>query len=160
MPSGKSGESYATLVAFFNNERFKMGEFKFIVGQSASVSKTITAEDVEAFAALSGDRNPIHFDEEYAAKTRFGQRIAHGMLSAGLISTVIGMHLPGPGAIYLSQELKFLRPVLIGDTITATATINSTNPEKRILVLETTCTNQKGDPVIKGEAKILYEPVS
>lgn len=136
-----------------------MGEFNFGIGQSASVSKTITAEDIEAFAKLSGDRNPIHFDEEYAARTRFGQRIAHGMLSAGLISTVIGMHLPGSGAIYLSQELKFLRPVLIGDTITATATISATNPEKRILVLATECVNQKGELVIKGEAKILYEPV-
>lgn len=136
-----------------------MGEFNFTTGQSASVSRTITAEDIETFAELSGDRNPIHFDEEYAAKTRFGQRIAHGMLSAGLISTVIGMHLPGPGAIYLSQELKFLRPVLIGDTITATATISATIPEKRILVLTTECTNQRGESVIKGEAKILYEPV-
>ncbi|MCS6883816.1 MAG: MaoC family dehydratase [Acidobacteriota bacterium] len=132
---------------------------EFSVGRSASFSKTITAEDIDAFASICGDRNPIHFDEEYAAKTRFGRRIAHGLLTASFISTVIGMHLPGPGAIYLSQELNFLKPVFIGDTVTAKATVTSINTEKRILTLATECTNQNNEVVVKGEAKILYEPV-
>ena len=88
------------------------------VGQSASFSKTITEWDVYTFAGLSGDLNPAHINEEYAKTTRFGGRIAHGMLSAGLISAVIGMQLPGPGTIYMGQTLKFLSPVRIGDTVT------------------------------------------
>jgi len=88
-----------------------------IVGQSASLSKTITWEDIQDFARLTGDTNPLHLDEEFAIKTRFGQRVAHGMLIAALISAVIGTQLPGPGTIYINQMLQFVAPVFIGDTI-------------------------------------------
>ncbi len=135
-------------------------EHTFSLGQTASYTKTFTSADIEIFAALSGDHNPIHLDEPYAATTRFGKRIAHGMLTASLISTVIGMQLPGMGAIYLSQELKFLKPVFIGDTITATASIIELNAAKQILSLKTECANQNAELVITGTAKILYEPVT
>ena len=132
----------------------------FSIGEIASFSKTITAADIETFAVLSGDHNPVHLDENYATRTRFGQRIGHGILTASLISTVIGVHLPGPGAIYLSQEIKFLKPVFIGDTITASASIVAFNKEKQVLTLKTECVNQNGDVVLTGEAKVLYEPVN
>jgi 3-hydroxybutyryl-CoA dehydratase len=135
-------------------------ENTFSLGQTASYTKTFTSADIEIFAALSGDHNPIHLDEQYATTTRFGKRIAHGMLTASLISTVIGMQLPGTGAIYLSQELKFLKPVFIGDTVTARASIIELNPAKQILLLKTECTNQTAELVITGTAKILYAPIT
>ena len=131
----------------------------FSIGETASFSKTITKADVETFGDLSGDRNPIHFDAEYAERTRFKKCISHGLLTTSLISTVIGMHLPGPGAIYLSQEVKFLKPVFIGDVVTAHAVVTAVNDEKRVLTLKTECVNQHGVPVLIGEAKVLYEPV-
>jgi 3-hydroxybutyryl-CoA dehydratase len=131
----------------------------FFVGETASYSKTIGQADIETFAALSGDHNPVHLDEGFAARTRFKARIGHGILTASLISTVIGMYLPGPGAVYLGQEVKFLKPVFIGDTITATASIVAINEEKQILTLKTECVNQNGEKVLTGEAKVLYEPV-
>ena len=125
------------------------------VGQSASVSKTISESDVYLFAGITGDMNPAHTNEEYAKNTRFKTRIAHGMLSAGLISAVLGMHLPGPGTIYTGQTLKFLAPVHIGDTITATAEIKSLDLERGRVTLTTTCTNQDGTVVTAGEAMAL-----
>mgnify|MGYP000091957758 FL=1 len=110
-------------------------------GQTASFSKTITEHDVYTFAGVTGDLNPAHINEPFARQTQFHGRIAHGMLSAGLISAVIGMHLPGPGTIYLGQELSFRSPVRIGDTITATVTIRSLNPERNRAELDTVCTN-------------------
>ena len=130
-------------------------EITITVGQSASFTKTITESDVYTFAGLSGDLNPAHINEEYAKGTRFGGRIAHGMLSAGLISAVIGMQLPGPGTIYMGQTLKFLSPVRIGDTVTATVKVTSIDEQRRRAVLETTCTNQEGTLLISGEAKVL-----
>jgi 3-hydroxybutyryl-CoA dehydratase len=127
-------------------------------GDTASFSKTITEADVIMYAGLSSDTNPLHLDAEYARSTRFGQRIAHGMLTAGLISTVIGTKLPGPGAIYAGQTLRFLKPVFVGDTITATATVTAYNRERGRLTLATVCRNQRGDEVIEGEADILYRP--
>ena len=118
-------------------------EITISVGQSASFTKTITESDVYTFAGLSGDLNPAHINEEYAKGTRFGGRIAHGMLSAGLISAVIGMQLPGPGTIYMGQTLKFLSPVRIGDTVTAQVKVTSIDEQRRRAVLETTCTNQE-----------------
>lgn len=132
----------------------------FAIGESASYTKTITDKDVSAFAQLSGDHNPIHLNAEYAQQTRFKQRIAHGILVSSLISTVIGMQLPGAGAIYLGQELKFTKPVFLDDTITATATIIEYQGEKRILSLQTECTNQNGEIVLTGTAKVLYEPIN
>jgi 3-hydroxybutyryl-CoA dehydratase len=131
----------------------------FSPGQTATYRKTISAEDLENFAHLSGDRNPLHFDSEYAAASRFQKRIAHGMLTASLISTVIGMQLPGPGAIYLGQELKFLKPVFPGDTITARAVVISYDEEKKLLILKTDCLNQHDEIVLSGEAKVRYEPI-
>ncbi len=130
------------------------------VGQSASMAKTITAADIQAFADLTGDHNPMHLDAGFAARGRFGERIAHGMLSAGLISAVVGMKLPGPGALYMSQSLRFVGPVKIGDTITARAEILELVPEKRRVRLATTCTNQRGETVLTGEALLKVDDVN
>lgn len=124
------------------------------IGQSASTSKTITEADVVLFAGVSTDFNPAHMDEEYAKTTQFGGRIAHGMLSAGLISAVLGTKLPGPGTIYLGQTLKFRAPVHIGDTVTATVTVKELVVEKNRVVLETVCT-VAGKVVIEGEATMM-----
>lgn len=124
------------------------------VGQSAQFSKTISESDVYTFAGVTGDLNPAHINEAYAKETRFGGRIAHGMLSAGLISAVIGTRLPGPGTIYMSQTLKFLSPVHIGDTVTATVTVASLDDRGRA-TLDTVCTNQDGVLLVKGEALVL-----
>ena len=130
------------------------------VGDAAEVSKTIADEDVRAFAELTGDRNPVHLDDEYAASTRFGRRIAHGMLGASLVSTVLGTRLPGPGTIYLSQTFKFTAPVYPGDTVTARATVKAVKEGKPIVTLETVCTNQRGETVLVGEAVVLVENVN
>jgi 3-hydroxybutyryl-CoA dehydratase len=121
------------------------------VGMEASYSKTITNEDVLAFADLSGDTNPVHLDDAYAAGTMFKGRIAHGFLTASLISTVLGTKLPGPGCIYLSQSLKFRAPVRIGDEVVAKARIAGLDAEKGRAVLITECA-VNGKSVIDGEA--------
>ncbi len=124
------------------------------VGMSAALSRTVTDADVLAFAGVSGDTNPVHLDAEFAASTMFGGRIAHGMLSAGLISAVFGTRLPGPGCIYLSQTLKFKAPVKLGDTVVARATVKELKSEKRRAVFSTVCT--VGDTVVlEGEAELL-----
>ncbi|HWS55548.1 MAG TPA: MaoC family dehydratase [Pyrinomonadaceae bacterium] len=125
------------------------------VGRSAEVSKTITDEDIEAFAALTGDRNPVHLDDEYAARSRFGRRIAHGMIGASLLSAVIANELPGRGSVYLSQSLRFTAPVYPGDTVTARVTVTRLREDKPVVTLETVCTNQRGERVIEGEAVVL-----
>jgi 3-hydroxybutyryl-CoA dehydratase len=124
------------------------------VGQSAELTKTVTEKDIASFAEVTGDNNPVHLDEAYAAATPFKTRIAHGMLSAGYISAVIGTRLPGPGAIYIGQNLRFKRPVKIGDAVTATATITAIDAEKARVTLETVCTVD-GKPVVEGEATIM-----
>lgn len=124
------------------------------VGDTASVTKTITDEDIRAFADLTGDHNPVHLDDEFAMTTRFGRRIAHGMLSAGLISSVLANKLPGSGAVYLSQSLSFVAPVYPGDTVTARVTVLKVREDKPIVTLETVCTNQRDEPVIRGEAVV------
>lgn len=130
---------------------------KYKVGDSGQYSQTITEANIAQFIGAVGDTNPIHVDAEYAKKTRFGARIAQGVLVAGLISTAIGTKLPGVGAVYLGQSLKFLKPTFIGDTITATVTVTAIREGKPILTLETLCTNQRGERVIEGEATVLYE---
>lgn len=125
------------------------------IGQEASFTKTISETDVYLFAGISGDINPAHLNEEYAKNTFFKGRIAHGMLSAGLISAVLGVHMPGPGTIYLSQTLNFLAPVRMGDTITATGKVVEMVPEKNRVKIETICTNQDGVVVTKGEALVM-----
>ena len=125
------------------------------IGDSASTVKTIGESDVYLFAGITGDLNPAHTDEVSASQTPFGGRIAHGILSAGLISAVLGMRLPGPGTIYLGQELKFTKPVRFGDTVTASVKVLSIDEVKHRAVLETTCVNQDGALLITGEAKVL-----
>ena len=126
-------------------------------GDSASFAKTITEADILLYAAVSGDTNPLHLDAEYARTTRFGQRIAHGMLTAGLISTVLGTKLPGPGTIYTGQSLRFAGPVHIGDTVTATATITAYDKMRGRMTISTVCRNQRGEDVVIGEAQVVYK---
>ena len=125
------------------------------VGDSASFTKTVSEHDVYTYAGVSGDFNPAHVNEVEAQKGMFGKRIAHGLLSAGFISTVLGTQLPGPGTIYMGQELRFTKPVFFGDTITATVTVAELIPEKNRAILDTVCTNQNGDVVIKGKATVM-----
>jgi 3-hydroxybutyryl-CoA dehydratase len=124
------------------------------VGDAAEMTKVITEEDVFLFAGITGDRNPVHISREYAAKTRFGERIAHGLLTAGLLSAVIGMKLPGPGCLYVSQTLNFLAPVRIGDEITARVEVVEAISERR-LRLRTQCLNQRKEVVLDGEAVVV-----
>ena len=128
---------------------------KIKVGDTAEFSKTVSESDVYMYAGISGDFNPAHINEAYAKNTFFKTRIAHGMLSAGFISAILGTQLPGPGAIYLKQELKFVAPVKIGDTITAKVEVIEINLEKNRIKLNTFCTNQNNKKVIDGEAVIM-----
>jgi|SRR6056297_1745620 len=125
------------------------------IGDKASFSKTITETDVVNYAGITGDFNPAHINDSYAKDTIFGGRIAHGMLSTGLISAVLGTQLPGPGAIYVSQELKFTAPVKINDTITAEVEVISKDVEKNRVTLKTLCINQNNKKVIIGEAVLM-----
>jgi phosphate acetyltransferase/phosphate butyryltransferase len=125
------------------------------VGDRASIERTLTAADIQLFAAMSGDINPQHIDAEFAASTRFQGVIAHGMWGAALISAVLGTRLPGPGTIYAGQTLKFHQPVRVGDTLTVSVTVKSRDEEKHRLVLECNCTNQDGKTVISGEATVI-----
>jgi 3-hydroxybutyryl-CoA dehydratase len=139
-----------------------MGEaaLRLKVGDRAEFEKTVTAEDVRSFGEVTGDTNPLHRDPEYASKTRFGECIAHGMLSAGYISAALGVKLaPDCTVVYLSQSLRFLRPVKIGDTVKAVAEVTALDEEKRIATLSTDCFNQSGEPVVKGEAVVLLDPL-
>lgn len=131
----------------------------FLEGQSASLTRTVTAADVEAFARVTGDVNPIHLDAAYAATTRFGRRIAHGLLVASYISTLLGTRFPGPGTIYLSQLLQFLRPAFLGDVLTVSATVTKFRPDKAILTLETAVHNQRDEKILGGEAVCLVSDV-
>lgn len=125
------------------------------VGDTASRTKQITDADIRAFAQASGDTNSVHLDDEAAARTPFGRRIAHGMLTASLISAVLGNDLPGPGTIYLGQDLKFKAPVFLDDTITATVECIRYREDKRIATFRTICTNQNGMLVVEGEAVVI-----
>lgn len=124
------------------------------VGQSAERSHVVGAADIEAFAQVSGDTNPVHLDEAYAKTTTFGGRIAHGMLSAAYISAVLGTQLPGPGAIYLSQSMRFRRPVKIGDEVTARVTVKALDEKRGHVTLETVCL-VGGKAVLDGEALVM-----
>jgi len=124
------------------------------VGDFAEFAKTVAETDIYLYAGITGDFNPAHINEQYAAQTFFKGRIAHGMLTAGFVSTVIAMKLPGPGTIYLKQELSFLAPVRIGDTITARVEVMELIPEKNRVRLITTCTNQEGTRILEGQALV------
>lgn len=135
-----------------------MSQFPIAVGHQVSFTKTVTEDDVQGFARVTGDDQPLHLDDAFAARTRFGKRIAHGMLSAGFISAALGTKLaPDHVVVYLSQQLRFRRPVNIGDTITADIEVTAVDEEKRILTLRTDCTNQSGETVTTGEASILLD---
>ena len=125
------------------------------VGDSATRTQLITDEMVRTFAELTGDTNPVHLDEEFAATTRFGRRIAHGMIAAGLISATLANDLPGPGTVYLGQDLKFRGPVFLDDTVTVTVEVVSVREDKPIVTLSTVCTNQNDDVVLEGEAVVM-----
>lgn len=128
---------------------------KLSVGDSAEITKTIEQADIDAFAHVTGDNNPVHVDEEFAKNTRFGKRIAHGMLTASLISAVLANKLPGEGSVYLGQTLQFVAPVFPGDEVTARVTVKEIREDKPIVKLETICVNQRGEVVIRGEATVL-----
>jgi len=135
---------------------FTMGSVpiaEITVGMKASYSQTITDADIKAFAGISGDHNPVHVDREYAEASRFGKRIAHGLMSAGFFSAIFGTKIPGPGCVYVSQSLNFLRPVYIDDTIVAEVTVTKVELEKRRVFFDTIC-SVKGKKVISGSAEI------
>jgi len=127
------------------------------VGMNASYSQTITDADIKSFAGISGDHNPVHISDEYAEKSRFGKRIAHGMISSSFFSALFGTKLPGYGCVYASQTLQFRYPVYIGDTIKATVTVKDVNIKKRCVIFETVCTVGR-KKVITGEAEIYIPP--
>ncbi len=125
------------------------------IGDSFKKERLVTDELVRAFAEVSGDFNPIHLDEGFARTTRFGRRIAHGMLSGAFISAVLGYELTERKIVYLSQSLKFTAPVFIGDTVTTTATVTAIREDKNIVTMDTVCTNQNGEAVVKGESVVM-----
>lgn len=131
---------------------------KFKVGDSFSRSREVTDELVRAFAEVSGDHNPIHLDDEFAKTTRFGRRIAHGMLSGAFISGVLGYELSERKIVYLSQTMKFTAPVYIGDTVTTTSTVKGIREDKNIVTMDTVCANQNGETVVTGEAVLMVLP--
>ncbi|MGE3467451.1 MAG: MaoC family dehydratase [Pyrinomonadaceae bacterium] len=128
------------------------------VGDRYSISREITDKLVREFADLSGDHNPLHLDDEYAGATRFGRRIAHGMLSGAFISAVLGFEFSERKIVYLSQSMRFVAPVFIGDTVTTTATVTKIREDKGIITLETVCTNQNGETTLTGEAIVMVMP--
>ena len=128
----------------------------FYLGQTAELTHCYSEEEVNQFAEISGDHNPVHLDAEYAKNTRFGKKLVHGFLSGSLISAVLGNVCPGEGSIYMNQNMAFLRPVFIGDTITAKVVVTAIDKEKKQMTLTTTCINQNGKTVIDGSALMYY----
>ncbi|MCJ7829778.1 MAG: MaoC family dehydratase [Desulfobacterales bacterium] len=128
---------------------------QFDLNQEFTKTVTITEKMVSVFAEATGDRNPLHLDEEYAQGTRFETRVAHGMLQAGILSGILGMEFPGIGTIYMSQTLKFTKPVFIGEAVTFRLKVLEIKREKNRLLLETVCTNRAGDTVLTGEARVM-----
>jgi acyl dehydratase len=127
------------------------------VGDSVKETRTITDQDVRDYARVSGDNNPVHLDDAYAATTRFKRRIAHGMLVASMLTKLAGMKLPGPGAIYMSQSLKFKGPCYIGDTVTAELTVTNVRADKPIVTISTIIRSDKGEVLIEGEGMFFCE---
>ena len=121
------------------------------VGQKARRSKTVTARDVELYAEITGDRNPLHFDAAFAAGTRFGRLVAQGGITSGMLNALVAMDLPGPGTVFMSQTLKYLAPTYLGDTLTAEVEVLSVKPDKPVCQLKATVTNQDGTVVLEGE---------
>lgn len=155
-----AGMSDAALAASKEIDLFKELHGYFIEdlepGMSEFYSRTVTEADIVMFAGISGDFNPLHLNKQFSEKTHFGSTIAHGMLTASLISTVVGTKLPGPGAIYMAQNLRFTAPVRAGDTATAVATVTNVDKVKRRVALDTVCLVD-GDVVVKGDALLLVQ---
>ena len=128
-----------------------IGPLRLCVGQRASLSQTVTAEQIELYARITGDRNPLHFDPEFAARTRFGRLVAQGGIAAGMLNTLVAMDLPGPGTVFMSQSLKYLAPSYIGDTLTAEIEVVSLKPDKPVCQLAARIVNQDGTTVLEGE---------
>jgi 3-hydroxybutyryl-CoA dehydratase len=128
------------------------------IGDAATLSLVVDAGTVNSYARLTGDLNPVHLDEDYAARSFFKRRVAHGLLAAGLISAVLGMHLPGPGSVYLRQELDFKSPVFLGDTITAQVQVLEKFDRQEKIKLRTSVQNQDGRLVLDGSALVLFRP--
>jgi len=128
---------------------------ELVIGQQAESTRTVTMEDIHLFAAASGDHNPLHLDPAYAASTRFGGCIAHGMFSGGLISAVLAMQMPGPGTVYLGQSLAFRLPVKVGDTLTVQLTVADKQPRRRQVTLDCLVFNQDGKTVVTGTAEVI-----
>ena len=121
------------------------------VGQRARRSKTVTARDVELYAEITGDRNPLHFDADFAGRTRFGRLVAQGGITAGMLNALVAMDLPGPGTVFMSQSLRYLAPTYLGDTLTAEVEVLAVKPDKPVCQLKATVTNQDGTVVLEGE---------
>jgi acyl dehydratase len=124
---------------------------KLEVGQRARRSKTVTARDVELYAEITGDRNPLHFDADFAGRTRFGRLVAQGGITAGMLNALVAMDLPGPGTVFMSQSLRYLAPTYLGDTLTAEVEVLAVKPDKPVCQLKATITNQDGTVVLDGE---------
>jgi acyl dehydratase len=121
------------------------------IGQRARRTKTVTARDVELYTEITGDRNPLHFDPDFAARTRFGRLVAQGGITAGMLNALVAMDLPGPGTVFMSQSLRYLAPTYLGDTLTAEVEVLSVKPDKPVCQLKATITNQDGTVVLEGE---------
>jgi acyl dehydratase len=128
-----------------------MGPLGLEVGQKARRTQTVTSQDVELYARLTGDRNPLHFDADFAARTRFGRLVAQGGIAAGMLNALVAMDLPGPGTVFMSQSLKYLAPTYLGDTVTAEIEVLGLKPDKPVCQLRATITNQEGAVLLEGE---------
>ena len=128
-----------------------MGPLGLSVGQRAQRTQTITAKDVELYAEITGDRNPLHFDPDFAKRTRFGRLVAQGGITAGMLNALVAMDLPGPGTVFMSQSLKYLAPAYVGDTLTAEAEVLGLKPDKPVCQLKVTIVNQAGATLLEGE---------
>lgn len=128
-----------------------MGPLGLEIGQRARRAKTVTARDVELYAEITGDRNPLHFDPEFAARTRFGRLVAQGGITAGMLNALVATDLPGPGTVFMSQSLRYLAPTYLGDTLTAEVEVLALKPDKPVCQLRATITNQDGTVVLEGE---------
>jgi acyl dehydratase len=129
----------------------KIGPLGLSVGQRARRTQTVTMRQIELYAEITGDRNPLHFDADFAARTRFGRLVAQGGITAGMLNTLVAMDVPGPGTVFLSQSLKYLAPVYVGDTLTAEVEVLSLKPDKPVCQLKATIVNQDGTPLLEGE---------
>ncbi len=129
----------------------RIGPLRLSVGQRARRTQTVTAKDVELYAEITGDRNPLHFEPDFAKRTRFGRLVAQGGITAGMLNALVAMNMPGPGTVFMNQSLRYLAPTYLGDTLTAEIEVLSLKPDKPVCQLRATITNQDGTTVLEGE---------